>query len=179
MNLSKGNRFQSQQDLFLIQQGCIKMFKSDNIYGTKYFYLKKKTACFSFCSFSVRQRIRKKLSVTDSTKKLSSTTAFKINKTCFLSSKSAWFLKDHVTLKIGVMMLKTQFCHLTNKLHLETLKAYLNCNNFFHNDTDFDVFNPTLATMVSIKDKTNKFNWKKFRLTPNFWTIDLYIVYEI
>ncbi len=54
MNLSKGNRFQSQQDLFLIQQGCIKMFKSDNIYGTKYLYLEKKNSMlfvlFFFCS---------------------------------------------------------------------------------------------------------------------------------
>jgi len=32
------------------------------------------------------------------------------NEKCFLSSKSAyeWFLKDHVTLKTGVMMLKIQ-----------------------------------------------------------------------
>ncbi len=52
MNLSKGNRFQSQQDLFLIQQGCIKMFKSDNIYGTKYLYLKKKNQhAFRFVLF--------------------------------------------------------------------------------------------------------------------------------
>jgi len=26
------------------------------------------------------------------------------NQNCFLSSKSSWFLKDHVTLKTGVMM---------------------------------------------------------------------------
>jgi len=39
---------------------------------------------------------------------LSSTTVFNIDnkKKCFLSSKSAYQLKDHVTLKTGVMMLK-------------------------------------------------------------------------
>ncbi len=60
---------------------------------------------------SVRQRILKKTqSVTAYTKMLSNTTAFKIaNKKFFLSSKSTWFLKDHVTLKIGVMMLKIKF----------------------------------------------------------------------
>ncbi len=28
----------------------------------------------------------------------------------FLSSKSAWFMNDHVTLKTGVMVLKIQLC---------------------------------------------------------------------
>jgi len=32
-----------------------------------------------------------------------------------------WFLKDHVTLKTGVMMLKIQFCQHRNKLHFWNL----------------------------------------------------------
>jgi len=28
-----------------------------------------------------------------------------------------WFLRDHVTLKTGVMMLKIQLCHHRNKQH--------------------------------------------------------------
>ncbi len=41
------------------------------------------------------------------------------NNKCFLSSKSEGFLKDHVTLKTGVMMLKIQLYHHRNKLHFK------------------------------------------------------------
>ena len=43
-----------------------------------------------------------------------------------------WFLKDHVTLKTGVMMLKIQLYHHRNKLHFKihkNRKVTLNCNN--------------------------------------------------
>ncbi len=33
------------------------------------------------------------------------------------------FLKDHVTLKIGVMMLKILICHHSNKLHLKYIET--------------------------------------------------------
>jgi len=34
-------------------------------------------------------------------------------------SISDWFLKDHVTLKIGVMMPNIQLCYHRNKLHFK------------------------------------------------------------
>jgi len=43
-----------------------------------------------------------------------------------------WFLKDHVTLKTGVMMLKIQLCLHRNKLQLKYMKienCTLNCND--------------------------------------------------
>jgi len=54
------------------------------------------------------------------------------------------FLKDHVTLKTGVMMLKIQLCHHRNKLHF---KIYSNRKQLFliviifHNITFFCFFN--------------------------------------
>jgi len=69
---------------------------------------------YSFDLF-VHQRILKNMYIIVSTKILSSTTVFNIdtNQKCFLSSKFIileGFLKDRVTLKIGVMMLKIQLC---------------------------------------------------------------------
>jgi len=57
-------------------------------------------------------------------------TVFNIdNKKCFLSSESELFLKDHVTLKTGVMMTKIQlYIHYRNTLHF---KIYSNRKNFF------------------------------------------------
>ncbi len=44
-----------------------------------------------------------------STKILNSRTVFTIEKKCFLSTKSAWFLKDHLTMKTGVMAAENVF----------------------------------------------------------------------
>ncbi len=41
-----------------------------------------------------------------------------------------WFLKDHVTLKTGVVMLKIQFCGHRNKLHFKIEKLFLNCHYY-------------------------------------------------
>ncbi len=67
-----------------------------------------------------------------SRKILSSTTVFSIdNYKCFLSSKSVyWFLKDHVTLETGVMMLKIQLCITpagTRRLCNVRLTSYRRC----------------------------------------------------
>ncbi len=40
-----------------------------------------------------------------------------------------WFLKDHVTLKTGVIMLKIQLCHHRNKAFLKYTSVILNSNN--------------------------------------------------
>ncbi len=54
------------------------------------------------------------------------------------------FLKDHVTLKTGIMMLKIQFCHHGNILHFKILLnrklivKLLNCK--FHNIAVFTVY---------------------------------------
>ncbi len=44
-----------------------------------------------------------------------------------------WFLKDHVTLKTGVMMLKMCSCHHRNKLHFTIFNCsnVSQCNNIF------------------------------------------------
>ncbi len=53
------------------------------------------------------------------------------NKKYFLSGILEWFLKDHVTLKTGVMMLKIQRHHHRNTLFKKKI---------FHNITGFTVF---------------------------------------
>ncbi len=53
------------------------------------------------------------------------------NKECFLMQQIGileLYLKDHVTLKTGVIMLKIQFCSHRNKLHFKIEKLFLNCN---------------------------------------------------
>ncbi len=65
--------------------------------------------------------------------KKSSKTVFNINnnKKMFLKQQISileWFLKDHVTLKTGVMMLKIQLYNQRNKLHF---KIYLNRKQLF------------------------------------------------
>ncbi len=49
-----------------------------------------------------------------------------------------WFLKDHVTLKTGVMMLKIQLCITGINYILKYKTDILYCNN--HNITVFNVF---------------------------------------
>ncbi len=62
--------------------------------------------------------------IKESSKILSSTTVFNINNNYkyLLITKSALegFLKNHVTLKTGVMMLKIQLCHHRNTWHFKT-----------------------------------------------------------
>ncbi len=69
------------------------------------------------------------------------------NKTCFLSTKSAleWFLKDHVTLKTGVMVHYVKMKYILKYIKTETI--ILNCKNIF------DQIN---AALVSIRDLFQK-----------------------
>ncbi len=56
---------------------------------------------------------------------------FNIDNICFLSIKSAHllFLKDHVTLKIGVIMLKIQLCITWINYNEKFKSVILNYNN--------------------------------------------------
>ncbi len=85
------------KNYYFIQQGCILTVNhqchSKDIYNVKNTSILKKIYIY-----------------------ISSTTIFNIdtNKKCFFSILEG-FLKDHVTLKTGVMMLKIQFLHHRNK----------------------------------------------------------------
>ncbi len=84
----------------------LKIIREFSMYDSKGFYIdtKKYTdVTNSFISFELS--IHQRISITVSTKILSSSAVHNNNKKCFLSTKSVWFLKDHVTLKTGVMML--------------------------------------------------------------------------
>ncbi len=48
-----------------------------------------------------------------------------------------WFLKDHVTLKTGVMDADIQLCHQRTKLHLKYIKTEILVVIIFHNLTLF------------------------------------------
>ncbi len=72
--------------------------------------------CYSF-ELSINQRILKCRMVS------TNFFLFLILKIMFLENeidKLEWFLKDHVTLQTGVMMLKNEFCHQRNKLHFNS-----------------------------------------------------------
>ncbi len=76
------------------------------------------------------------------------------NETLLISkSKAEWFLKDHVTLKTGVMMQKKSAFNHRNKWHfkkyIEIENNILNCNNI----SDFySMFDQTNTALVSIRD---------------------------
>ncbi len=82
-----------------------------------------------------------------------------------MSSKSAywyWFLKDHVTLKTSVMMLKIRLCITGINYILQYSKIeniILNCNTISQY-CSFDQINVVLVS-IRLKNRTN----------PNFWTI--------
>ncbi len=58
-------------------------------------------------------------------------TVLLLNEKCFLSSILKWFLKDHVTLKTAVMMLKIQLCitEINYVLKCIQIEVILSCNN--------------------------------------------------
>ncbi len=74
-----------------------------------------------------------------------------------MSSKSEWFLKDRVTLKTGVMMLKIQLSHHSNIL---PFKIYSNRKQLFYivkfHNIAILFFNQINAAFVSIRDKEKK-----------------------
>jgi len=81
-----------------IQQGC-KMYQ--NVTVETFIILQKVSISDKNCSSKNVKEFWKKVSVF---------TKIWSSKKRFLSIKSASFLKDHVTLDTGVMMLKIQFC---------------------------------------------------------------------
>ncbi len=64
-----------------------------------------------------------------------------------------WFLKDHVTLKTEVMMLKIQLCITEINYTLQCIQIE---NSYFKLQYFYCIFDQINATMVSIRDFLEK-----------------------
>ncbi len=87
-----------------------------------------------------------------------------------------WFLKDHVTLKTGVMMLKIQFCFT----RINYILKYIQTENsfqiviIFHNITELTVFFDQINAVLVSR------TLKKILLTQSFeWSYTFYVFYQI
>ncbi len=74
-----------------------------------------------------------------------------------------WFLKDQVTLKTGVMVLKIQFC-VKNKIHIQIQNSFFKLQKNIADLFIFVFFDQINAALMSIRVQ-------KVSLIPNFWTV--------
>jgi len=76
------------------------------------------------------------------------------------------FLKDHVTLKTGVIMLKMWICHHRNELRFKICsnRRFFLIRIFHYIPVFFCIFDQINAPLLSIRDFFQK-------LTPNFWAL--------
>ncbi len=74
------------------------------------------------------------------------------NKKCYLSTKSEWFLKDHVTLKTEVMAAENSASHHRNRFIFKYVKIeniLLNCKvSQYYYFTVFDWINLDLVSII-------------------------------
>ncbi len=101
---------------------------------------------------TIQQSVLEKIKIIVFTKILSRTQLFSIlvmiiNVSWIPKSILKWFLRDHVTLKTGVMMLKTQLCHHRNELYFKMFK-----NNW---KTYFSKINSQYCRFYCIFDQIN------------------------